>query len=247
MLLELAPHFLSKRRNMKKLTLTIAFILSSSAYAGADIDFSKAYVVPEKSGVDQVTLGGVKPLSSDLFYSVDFALHPDYSMGLVGALNQSSLQEQLEQNLRNTVWRGSYVIGEDNFVTTLQLVVVQDGYMGGEIIHTKSEEAGEDYLHARVTGDILTQYQINDTFVDEDRISAEILADLPPTTPTRQLVRIKRVRALTFTSGWSTNREYRMTLEDNMLTGIVGIPNDIYGSGDGTSENGSITLVLSEK
>jgi len=230
---------------LKKLTLTIAFILSSSAYAGADIDFSKAYVVPEQSTVDKLTVGGVKPLWSDLFYSVDFTLHPDYSLSVVGVLNQSSIQEQLEQNLRNTTWKGSYVVNNDNFTTTLKLVVVQEGYVGGEVIHSESEEAGGDYLHARVTGDILNQYKIGETFVDEDRISPDVLAELSPTTETRQLVRIKRVRALEFNGGWSTNREYRMTLENNVLSGIVGIPNDTYGSGDGTSGNGSITLVLS--
>ena len=238
---------------MKQLLLVVGLILVSSLHAQpADIDFSKAYVVPEQSSVDKVTIGGIKPLWSELFYSVDFLLAPDYTMSLVGVLNQSSILEQLEQRLRNTTWKGSYAVNNDNFITTLKLVVVQDGYVGGEIIHTESETEGGGYLHSRVTGDILTQYQIGDTFIDEDRITPEVLTELPPTTETRQLIRIKRVRAIEFIndgdgSAWNTNREYRMTLEDNILTGIVGIPNNSYGSDDGTSGNGSITLILSNE
>ena len=233
---------------MKKLVLCLLLFVqfSLTAHAGADVDFSKAYVIPEKSSVDKVTIGGVKPLWSDLFYSVDFALNPEYSLNMLGVLNQSSIQEQLEQSLRNTTWVGTYLISNRNFSTTLTLVVVQNGYVGGEIIHSSSEK-NDGYLHARVTGDILSQYQIGDDFIDEDRLSPEVLEKLSPDTITRQLIRIKRVRALKFDngdSGWSTNREYRMTLENGMLSGSVGIPNDTYGSRDSTKENGNILLTL---
>ena len=236
---------------MKQLLLVISLIFVSPLFAQpADIDFSKAYIVPEQSSVDKVTIGGIKPLWSDLFYSVDFTLAPDYTMSVLGVLNQSSIQEQLEQRLRNTTWKGTYAVYDDNYTTTLKLVVVQDGYIGGEIIHTEPESEGGGYLHARVTGDILTQYQIGDAFVDEDRIASEVLAGLSITTETRQLVRIKRVRAIEFINDegpWSTNREYRMRLDNDILTGNVGVPNDTYGSGDETSENGSITLILSNE
>lgn len=236
---------------MKKLLPMFGLIIASPLFAqSADIDFSKAYVVPEQSSVDKVTIGGVKPLWSDLFYSVDFSLAPDYTMSVLDALNQSSIQEQLEQRLRNTIWKGNYVIRDLNYMTILKLVVVQDGYVGGEITHTNSED-GVGYLHSRVTGDILSQYKIGDTFIDEDRIEPDVLAKLSSTTETRQLIRIKRVRAIEFIDSdsvaWNTNREYRMRLENDILTGSVGIPNDLYGSGDETSKNGSIALVLSNE
>ncbi len=193
---------------MKKLVFSISIALSSLTYAGADVDFSKAYVIPEKSGVDTVTIGGVKPLWSELFYSVDFTLNPEYTLNMLGVLNQSSVQEQLEQSLRNTTWVGKYLIGDNNYSTTLKLVVVQDGYVGGEIIHSESETEGSKYLHSRVTGDILSQYKIGDSFIDEDRLISEILENISPETITRQLIRIKRVRALEFRDGnngkWST-------------------------------------------
>jgi Cu/Ag efflux pump CusA len=92
----------------------------------------------------------------------------------------------------------------------------------------------------------VTQYQINGTFIDEDRISLEELAKLSLDTPNRQLVRIKRVRALKYENGkssWNTNREYRVILQNNMLVGSVGVPNETYGEGDTTSENGNISLM----
>lgn len=221
---------------------------SMLAHAGADVDFSKAYVIPEKSSVDKVTIGGVKPLWSDLFYSVDFNLTPEYNLKIEGVLNQSSILEQLEQRLRNTTWQGTYVVSDLSFSTTLRFIVVQDGYIGAEVYHINQlDNSVENFLRARVTGDIISQFQIDDVYVDKDRISSNVIAALPLDTPTRQLIRIKRVRAYEFSDGeknsWATNREYRLVLENNILTGIVGTPNDLYGSGDGTSENGAITLM----
>lgn len=238
---------------MKKIVVILYLLIfvcfSLPAHAGADIDFSKAYIIPEKSTADKVTIGGVKPLWSDLFFSVDFTMSPEYNLNIVGVLDQSSLQEQLEQRLRNTTWTGTYTVNNDSFSTTLKLVVVQDGYVGGEVTHSEPESEGGGYLHARVTGDILTQYQIDGSYVDEDSLTSDIVDALSVDTVTRQLIRIKRVRALQFIndgddSDWSTNREYRMVLENGKLTGSVGIPNDTYGSGDETTENGNILLTL---
>ena len=154
----------------------------------------------------------------------------------------------LAQRLRNTRWQGIYNIGDLSYTTELKLAVVQDSYVSGEIIHSDSAEASGGYLHARVTGDIITQFQINEIFIDEDSLLAEELGKLPLNTPTRSLIRIKRVRSLQFVNGnnnvWNQNREYRLTLQNNTLVGSVGIPNDIYGEGDATLENGSIVLTL---
>lgn len=234
---------------MKNWIFAICFMLTAYAHAAPEIDFSRAYVIPEKSSIDTVSIGGVKPLWSDYFFSVDFVMDNNYNLNLIDALAQVSIREQLEQQLRNTTWKGEYAVNNDTFTTTLKLVVVQDSYVGGEIIHTEPQANGGGYLHARVTGDILNQYFINRVFVDEDSLTSDTLANLPANTTVRQLIRIKRVRALKFIndddgSSWSTNREYRMILENGTLSGSVGIPNDAYGSGDETNENGNILLVL---
>jgi hypothetical protein len=215
----------------------------------SSIDFSKSYVVPDLSSTDKITLGGILSLKDSRYYTADFALRDDKTLSIIAMRNESSIREVLEQKLRNTVWKGTYVIGSSHYTTTLTLIVVQDGYVGGEVVHDPTAP-DTMLLHARVTGDILNQYQINGVFTDEDRISPAVLSGLPINTPTRQLVRIKRVRALKFVNSgnnsWSTNREYRMTLENDKLTGIVGIPAETYGSDDGTSDNGNVNLVLSK-
>jgi len=216
----------------------------------SSLDFSKAYVVPSESQVDKVTLGGILSLEDNKFYTTDFTLRDAQNLNILEMRAESSDEETLEQNLRNSVWKGTYDIYDKSYTTILNLIVVQDGYVGGEVIHEEQAD-NTGFLRARVTGDILNQYQIDGVFTDEDRIESDVLAELPADTPTRQLLRIKRVRAFEFVNSsdgnrWSTNREYRMTLEGNTLTGIVGIPADTYGSSDGTSENGDINLTLSK-
>jgi hypothetical protein len=44
-------------------------------------------------------------------------------------------------------------------------------------------------------------------------------------------------------SGWNANREYRLLLDGDVLSGVVGIPNEIYGANNTTTGSGSITLV----
>ncbi|WP_069470893.1 hypothetical protein [Candidatus Marithrix sp. Canyon 246] len=241
---------------MKKLLCAAGLLITSNAYTdeNANIDFSKAYVIPYESGVNTLSLGGVTTLWDNLFYDVQFKLLDNYNLAIVGALKKASPKEQLEQKLRNTIWKGKYLINDQVHLTALQLNIVQNGYVGGRILHSDAAKASEydHYLEAVVTGDILSQYKIDGKFVDIDYISQEVLDKLPSNTATRYLIRIKRVRALGFKNdandngSWSTNREYRMILEGDQLKGVVGIPNDVYGSSDGTSENGEITLSLSQ-
>jgi hypothetical protein len=221
-------------------------ILCSSAVLAVDADFSKAFIVPENSGINNVTIGGIDAVGNS--YSVDFNLREDLTLSITDAVIQDSTSELLEQSLRNTTWQGTYSVNNDNFTTTLNLVVVQSGYVGGEIIHSEPVSEGDGYLHVRVTGDIITQFQINGSFVDEDRIDSDTLKALTEDTPNRQLIRIKRMRALEFRddndgSNWGASREYRLTLKNGVLSGTVGTPVDTYGTNDTTSENGTLTLV----
>ena len=229
---------------MRKIVMFCSVFFCTSVIA-VDADFSKSFVVPEKSTINKVTLGGIDAVGNS--YSVDFSLQENLSLTITDAVIQNSLSEEFEQNLRNTVWKGIYDVNNDHFTTTLNLVVVQNGYVGGEVIHSESIEEGDGYLNARVTGDIITQFEINGTFIDEDRIDLETLGTLTESTPSRQLIRIKRMRALEFRndgdgSNWNTNREYRLVLENGILSGTVGVPSDTIGTNDGTSENGAISL-----
>jgi hypothetical protein len=226
-------------------------ILCSSTVLAIDADFSKSFVVPEKSKINKITLGGIDAAGES--YSVDFSLQEDLSLTITDAVIQDGLSEKLEQSLRNTTWKGKYAVNDDNFTTILNLFVVQNGYVGGEIIHSESIEEGDQYIHTRVTGDIVTQFEIDGSFVDEDRITPEILENLTENTPHRQLIRIKRMRTLEFRNendgsdgGWSSNREYRLILENGLLSGKVGIPNETVGVDDATENDGTISLVLQQ-
>jgi hypothetical protein len=230
---------------MRKIIALCSVLCSTSALA-VDADFSKSFVVPESSGVNTITIGGIEAVGDS--YSVDFKLREDLTLFITDASIQNSISEILEQKLRNTTWQGTYTISDNSYTTNLNLVVVQNGYVGGEITHSQINGDKRGFLNARLTGDIITQFEINGSFVDEDRVNTEDFNQLTEDTPNRQLIRIKRMRAFDFvtssgSSGWSTNREYRLILDNGALSGSVGIPNEIYGTSDGTSENGTINLV----
>ncbi len=230
---------------MRKIIMFCSVLFSSSTFA-VDADFSKSFVVLEKSTINKVTLGGIDAVGNS--YSVDFKLQEDLSLTITDAVVQNSLNEELEQTLRNTTWKGIYDVNNDSLTTTLTLKVVQDGYVGGEVIHSESTEEGGGYIHTRVTGDIITQFEIDGTFLDEDRIEQEVLNNITEETSKRQLIRIKRMRALEFKndadgSKWGASREYRLVLDNGVLSGTVGTPADVYGTGDETTEKGTLTLL----
>jgi len=227
--------------------ISLSGLITHAAWAAeANVDFSRAYVMVEQSGLDYVRIGGVKPNWFDAFFSVDFNLQPDYNMTISGVMQELTKREQLEQKLRNTKWIGTYKIGSGNYATTLSFMAVQNGYIGGEVIHG-STATDEGYLHARVAGDIINQYQVNGAFFDEDSLTAAQIAALPITTTGRHIIRVKRMRGLEYRNGttmgsWSTNREYRMVLENGILSGTVAIPAGNYGEAEDTSEYGTVTL-----
>ena len=230
---------------MFKKIMLLCFLLWNMTVLAIDADFSKSFVAPETSGMNSLTIGGIDANGNT--YKVNLNLRSDLTLTIADAQVEKNINEQLERELRNTTWKGTYEASDSILQTTLQLVVVQYGYVGGEITH---KGTGDSYLTARVTGDIVTQFKINDEFIDEDRIDPEILANISSDTENRQLIRIKRMRALEFNSagssansGWNANREYRLLFDDNVLSGVVGIPNEIYGTNDTKIGSGSITLV----
>lgn len=211
------------------------------------IDFSKAYVITEGSTVDHVRLGGLKPTWMNDFFYVDFLLLPDFSMSVSGVMQEVSPREQLEQRLRNTTWSGTYEVHDKEYPTQLSLMAVQNGYIGGEIIHSPDTNGQGGYLNVRVAGDIILQYFIGGKYTDEDALSNKVIESLPQNTSVRYIIRLKRMRVLEFINGdnnstWSSNREYRLFLENGVLSGTVAVPAERYGDSEDTSEYGSVSL-----
>ena len=193
-------------------------------------------------------MGGIFSRTDNKFYQAELEVRSDQRLHVGEAHQEVSADGGWENKLRNTAWQGEYDVYNHAYSTTLTIEIVQGGYVGGEITHEPSA-GSTGRLHARVAGDILNQYQVNGDFVDQDRIAPEVLAKLPKDAPTRQLIRVKRVRGVEFVNGtddssWSTNREYRLTLEVDKLTGVVQIPAERYGENENLSDEGKIRLQL---
>lgn len=233
-------------KNLIKLSAiaTLLFLASLPAQSQQAVDFSSAFVVPEKSSIGKIRIGGISVSGSPSIYAVDFGLQSDYSLAITNGDLLTSTQDNLEQSLRNTKWQGTYVIDGDTFTTELLISVVQGGYVGGEIIHTGTSQTGS--LTVRVGGEIIKQYLINGAKYDEDAMTPAQIASAP-SAPVGYIIRIKRTRAISYHDGvnnkWSTNREYRLSLNGSQLSGPVSVPGDTFGSGVLTSNGvGNVTL-----
>ncbi|MEN9843327.1 MAG: hypothetical protein RLZZ612_1156 [Pseudomonadota bacterium] len=232
-------------KNIFKILVTGLVVcgMSLSASAQQTINFGSAFVVPEQSGANKVRLGGIAVNGFNSIFSVDWTIQPDYSLKLTNGDALNTVQSLLEQSLRNTKWIGTYSVNGYQYSTTLDISAVQNGYVGAEISHSGGVNGSS--LIARLGGEIIKQYLINGVRYDEDFMSSAQLSSVGNASPVGYLVRIKRTRALTYidsTSGWSTNREYRLTLNENQLSGTVVIPADVFGTSTDNSSLGTITL-----
>jgi len=179
--------------------------------------------------------------------------------------------ELLQQHLRGSVWKGEYKTSKNLYLTEFEIKSVQNGFIAGEMTHTTGEKSEEDstpssHLKAKMAGDIVTQYLIDENNDDNlvwvsvaryQEIVAEIaeknqgkegddITSNPEILDTRHLIRLKRMRPIGdfkhASSRWGSHHEYRLTLEQDKLTGNVGNPPDSFGSQDVLVGNGQITL-----
>ena len=220
---------------INKSTLLVAVLAMASVFsvqAQQEVNFASSFVVPEKSGLGKVRIGGIAVAGSPAIYAVDFALKPDYSLGIADGVLLTSTQDSLEQALRNTTWTGTYVVLGLTYTTKLTINAVQAGYVGAEITHTGANADGS--LTARLGGELIKRYTINGITYDEDAMSASQIASVVGKNPDGYIVRIKRTRAISYsngtaTGGWSSNREYRLTLDGTKLSGAVAVPGAVFG------------------
>ncbi|MDM8558293.1 hypothetical protein QUF54_04675 [Candidatus Marithioploca araucensis] len=249
-----------------------------------EVDFSKAYVIiPETSPSieeekQRVRIGGVKTVETrdDEVTVFNWTLSLDFDPENASFhLLEAQLQEEesiiLQQRLRGTIWKGDYRTVNNLYLTELRFKSVQEGFVGGEIIHTTSEQPEpSSFLHAKVAGDITTQYFINEEreideeneliWVDVDKYKEIVnsvqeknegkeedeIVPIPPILETRHLIRLKRTRPIGklihATGHWGSHNEYRLTLEQDRLVGSVGTPANSYGVKDVLTGNGELEL-----
>ncbi|OQW94258.1 MAG: hypothetical protein BWK79_06835 [Beggiatoa sp. IS2] len=234
-------------------------LLANAASPEASVDFSKAYIVPNTPAPTEIRIGGVETHNGKdtLVHSIVLGFNsPDTSFKILAATPQTSSAELLEQQLRGTIWKGDYRTNTNLYRTELQLLTVENSFVGGQVTHTTADPESPVFLRAEVAGNIVTQYLIDAvgtgelTWVDSDQIDYKKLPAntiIPPDDAARirQLLRLKRTRALEFknsTIGWGSNSEYRLVLVNTELTGSVGTPPDRYTGSDVMTGNGEIVL-----
>lgn len=89
--------------------------------------------------------------------------------------------------------------------------------------------------------ELLTEAEAN----GKDLATVE-LKSVPQILAIRHQVRLKRVRGLEFrhaSAQWGSASEYRFTIENSVLSGVIGTPKDSYGSNDGMTGNGALNLI----
>ncbi|WP_208346743.1 hypothetical protein, partial [Aetokthonos hydrillicola] len=172
-------------------------------------------------------------------------------INLAQSQNISSFQtngnaRDIEKALVNTVWVGKYRVYSVVHTTQLIIKSVATGYIGGEMVHKEISPGNEGLLRVKVAGDIITQYLVDlkgdgsFQWVDQDWTTPEQLAKIS-IKETRQLIRLKRFRGMEYKTAsngapWSSNREYRLLLQGNQLTGTVAVPAPSYGSSENRSD-----------
>lgn len=211
------------------------------------VDFSKAYVIPNPASSKELRIGGVA-VRSDEVTAINWVLlgfnpegpegKPVFNVLQAGA--QVSEPEWLEQQLRDTVWAGTYQSVNNLYLTELRFKTVQNGLIAGEMVHKTADPEASNLLRAEVAGNIVTQYLLDVkgdgqwVWVNANEVKYE--GFMPPSN-IRYLITLKRLRGLEFrhtSSSWGSQSEYRLTLENNKLAGSVGTPSERYGSDEWT-------------
>jgi hypothetical protein len=157
----------------------------------------------------------------------------------------------LQRRLRGTMWTGNYQTSKNRYLTRLQLISIQNGFVGGEIIHTTgkiphppADDPPSSFLHARVAGNITTQYKIEEN--DEGKLvwvsvseyekrvakinkanegkEGDKVTPAPEIIEARHRIRLKRTRDMSdktknASSRWGSHNEYRLILEKDEETG----------------------------
>lgn len=260
------------------------FIVLISLFGGftsqaAEVDFSKAYLnnaetdtplVLNIAGIQTTNQTDSEEVTLNWTLSVEFDPN-DATFRLLDSRNQNDFDvELIQQRLRGTTWKGEYKTANNLYETEFQINVVQDGFVGAEVTHyTLDEPEQSNFLHAKLIGEINSQYLIDEDQKDDldwvyidayEQKVAEIneknaskqegqeMESIPEILEIRHLMRLKRGQRIGNSkhanSSWGTFNEYRLTLENGKIIGNVGKPPEKYGDKDSLTGNGKIELVM---
>lgn len=231
------------------------------------VDFSKVYCYSKADEPAELRINGIGTFDDDEtleIRSIRLGIEPENfaaekKFQVLEATPQEPDAELFEQSLLNTTWTGDYKTARNNrYQTELRFESVQNGFVAGEIMHTSGDhpENPSSLLRAKVAGEVVTQYLIDEkdndelVWVDADQIDygnlpAEVVIPPEEDGRTRLLIRLQRMRGIEFkhaSSSWGNRHEYRMVLAGDTLSGSVGTPTDRYGSTDVLTGTGEIEL-----
>ncbi len=245
---------------MKHFSLLVSiFLLPLVVIAEESVDFSKSYLTPSVN-IDEIRIEGVQLHSENATRSRSMLLKYDpqtdgchiehsYDHGLDARL--------FEQQLLNTLWTGTYRSTSNVYFSELFFNTIQNGIVAGVMLHKTGDLEEDLLLRATVVGEIFTQYFVDPKDGEEpmwlfagdyySRLAEDSEDKLPETAEVvgmRQFIDLKRSRAIEHrpANRWGTNKEYRLILENGMLTGSVGTPKESYTNNREMTNVGLIEL-----
>ncbi len=238
---------------MKTLTFW-TILLCSSTLTAAEIDLSKAYIIPDGTKkTNELVIGGVETISGDRVLIEDFLLNffvDEENLQQVDVLGtrQTVDADLLQQRLRGTTWVGDYNSGQTVYLTTLTFQTIQNGFVVAEVEHRTAEPEPSKKLVVQVLGEIKTQFLVDldadDPNNDPTWVDASTNDVIYPESYIRHLIRLRRgdyIEMIHPGRGWGRFNVYDLALEDGKLKGSVYVPAENYSSAN-TLGNGTIDL-----
>lgn len=136
-------------------------VLSINALA-ADVNFSKAYIIPNAT---QLQIGGVQVFNDQARTEHELVLGfkpEDSSFPLLDNRVQAVFDvEVVSQQLRGTVWRGTYNSGVNLYDTDFYFNGLVNGMVTGEIVHRSPDPQASSFLRSLVGGILSTEYLVD--------------------------------------------------------------------------------------
>ncbi|WP_353570247.1 hypothetical protein [Candidatus Albibeggiatoa sp. nov. BB20] len=231
-------------------------LLCSSVTIAAEIDLSKAYIIPDGTpNSNELVIGGVETSNGDTILVEDFLLNffvdADNAQQVdLRSTRQAVDADLLQQRLRGTVWIGEYDSGQTVYLTRFTFQTIQNGFVVGEMEHKTAEPEPSKKLVVQVLGEIRTQFLVDLDAEDPDNeltwVDASELSDdtFYPESYIRHLIRLRRgnsIETIHPGRGWGRFNVYDLALENAELRGSIYVPSENYRSAE-TFGNGFVSL-----
>jgi hypothetical protein len=239
-----------------RISIFLIGLLFSSVTIAAEIDLSKAYIIPDGTpNTNELVIGGVETTNGETLLVEDFLLNFFVDEENAQQVDLKSTRravdaDLLQQRLRGTTWLGEYNSGQTVYLTRLTFQTIQNGFVVAEIEHKTAEPEPSKKLIVQALGEIKTQFLVDLDAEDPDNeltwVDASELTDTTfyPESYIRHLIRLRRgdsIESIHPGRGWGRFNVYDLALENGELQGSIYIPAENYRSTE-TFGNGVVSL-----